>query len=50
MAKWVKVGDSAFDLDAIVAVDGQRVVFRDGHTMNVSKKKATELAEKLAGE
>lgn len=37
MAHLFKFGNSAFDLDAVVAVDNDRVVFRDGHSERFSK-------------
>ena len=47
MAHLFRFGSSAFDLDAVVAVDGDRVVFRDGRTIRVSKAAVAALLEAL---
>ena len=38
MSKLVRVGNAAFDLDRIMAVEGTRVVFTDGREIHVSRK------------
>ena len=38
MSKLVRIGNSAFALDKIAAVDGDRVVLTDGKEIRVSRK------------
>lgn len=47
MSKLVRIGTSAFDLDRIAAVDGDRVVFHDGKEIRVSRKAADALVAAL---
>ena len=38
MGKLVRIGDAAFDLDKVVGVEGDRVIFADGKEIRVSKR------------
>ncbi len=38
MGKLVRIGNAAFDLDKVVGVEGDRVVFADGKEIRVSNK------------
>lgn len=43
MGMLVKVDGSAFDIEAIIAVHGTQVYFRDGRTMVVSRRAAAAI-------
>lgn len=47
MSKLVRIGSAAFDLDFVAAVHGDRVVFRDGKEIRVSKAAAAALLAAL---
>ena len=47
MGKLVRIGDAAFDLDKVVGVDGDRVIFSDGKEIRVSKKSKEALLAAL---
>ena len=43
----IRIGNAAFALDKIAAVEGDRVVFTDGKEIRVSKKAAEGLLDAL---
>ena len=47
MSKLVRIGNAAFALDKVAAVEGDRVVFTDGKEIRVSKKAAEGLLEEI---
>lgn len=47
MNKLVRIGNAAFDLDKVVAVEGDRVVFEDGRTIRVSNKTKEALLDAI---
>ena len=47
MNKLVRIGNAAFDLDRVAAVDGDRVVFTDGKEIRVSRKAAEGLLTEI---
>ena len=47
MSKLVRIGNAAFDLDRVAAVDGDRVVFCDGKEIRVSRKAAEGLLAEI---
>ena len=47
MSNLVRIGNSAFDLDKVVAVDGDRVIFTDGRGIWVSDKTKKALLDAI---
>lgn len=47
MSKLVRIGNAAFALDKVAAVEGDRVVFTDGKEIRVSKKSAEGLLSEI---
>ncbi len=47
MGNLVRIGNAAFDLDKVVGVEGDRVVFADGKVLPVSKKTKEALLDAI---
>ena len=47
MGHLVRIGNAAFDLDKVVGVEGDRVVFADGKVLPVSKKTKEALLDAI---
>lgn len=47
MSRLFRIGPAAFDLDTVAAVDGDRIIFRDGKDVRVSKAAAAALLAAL---